>query len=273
MRFLQRAWSEIKQGENIDLYLIVLAAFLVGAISLLGVTTGNLTASVTLAILGLIAIATIKNRHEFEQAVRSLIELKGNARAVDFFLTDKKISEQSFSSANTIFLLGMTLGRTTREYMYVLGERLIAGAKIRIVILDPTMDALLEQLTLRSSGKTSIEYWRSRLETIKTVIRVIAETPNAKGILEVGYLPYIPSFGFIMIEPDERNGVCFVELYHHKSAKPNPTFCLHVGSDPDWYKFFREQFEILWMSCRIEVFNTNIALVAKSGQESKAAEH
>jgi len=31
MKFLQRAWGEIKQGENIDLYLIVLAAFLVGA--------------------------------------------------------------------------------------------------------------------------------------------------------------------------------------------------------------------------------------------------
>ena len=256
MKFLRRAIEEIKQGENIDLYLTVIAAFVVGGISIFGIATSNIISSVTLAILGLIAIATLKNRHEFGQAIQGLAELRGNARAGDFFLSEKVISDQSFAAADTIFLLGMTLSRTTREYMYVLGQRLIAGANIRIVILDPTMDSLLEQLALRSTGKTSVQYWRSRIEAVQTIIRVIAETPNAKGVLEVGYLPYIPSFGFTTIDPDEPDGLCFVELYHHESAKPNPTFQLRIGTDADWYKFFREQADILWKSCRIEKITT-----------------
>lgn len=257
MRYLQQAWKEIKQGENIDLYLVVIGAFLVSTLSLFGIISTGLTASVTLSVLALIAIATLKNRHEFEYGVQNLIELKGHARAADFFSTEKRLSDRYFSSADTIFLLGMTLGRTSREYMYVLSERLVAGAKIRVVILDQKEDDLLKQLSLRSSGKTSAEYWRSRLQTVETVIRVIADTPNAKGTIEVGYLPYIPSFGFAMIEPDEQSGSCFVELYHHKSAKPNPTFFLRCSSDPDWYRFFREQFEVLWESCRVEVFTMN----------------
>lgn len=256
MKFLRRAIEEIKQGENIDLYLTVIAAFVVVGISIFGIATSNIISSVTLAILGLIAIATLKNRHEFGEAIQGLAELRGNAHAGDFFLSEKMISDQSFATADTIFLLGMTLSRTTREYIYVLGQRLVAGANIRIVILDPTMDSLLEQLALRSTGKTSVQYWRSRIEAVQTIIHIIAETPDAKGVLEVGYLPYIPSFGFTIVDPDEPDGMCFVELYHHESAKPNPAFQLRIGTDADWYKFFQEQADILWKSCRIEKITT-----------------
>jgi len=48
--------------------------------------------------------------------------------------------------------------------MYVLGQRLVTGANIRIVILDSTMDSLLEQLALRNTGKTSEQYWRNRIK-------------------------------------------------------------------------------------------------------------
>lgn len=101
-------------------------------------------------------------------------------------------------------------------------------------------------------GDTTAEFWRSSLEAVEAVVDAIAKAPGSKGKLELGYLPYIPSFGFVVIDPDEPHGFCFVEIYHHRSAEPKAAFELRASDDPFWYGFFRRQFEILWNSCRVE---------------------
>ncbi len=213
-----------------------------------------------LAVLGLIAVSGLWDRHRRLNRIEKLSEesrdlvlrrISGKVHAGDFFLSERRVSDPIFSSATKIFLSGMTLTRATREYVHVLGQRLVAGASIRIMILEPT-DALLQELVLRSMGETSPDYWRNRIQTVETLVGVIAKTPGSKGKVEFGHLPYIPSFGFTMIDPDQPHGLCFVELYHHKSAEPNPTFELRASDDSYWYPFFRNQFEILWNSCRIE---------------------
>lgn len=57
-----------------------------------------------------------------------------------------------------------------------------------------------------------------------------------------------------MIDPDEAHGFCFVDIYHHKTTAPNATFKLSSLDDGFWYSFFREQYEKLWQSCRVEEF-------------------
>lgn len=136
--------------------------------------------------------------------------------------------------------------------MHVLGQRLVAKAHIRIIIIDPMINSVMEVMPNRSVGDTTSDYWRTRMETVKAVFDAIANTPSSTGNMEVGYLPYIPSFGLVLIDPDQPHGTCFVELYHHRSAEPNPAFELRVSDDPFWFRFFQNQWEILWNSCRIE---------------------
>jgi hypothetical protein len=216
-----------------------------------------------LAVLGLIAVSGIWERNRRLTRIEKLSEesrdlvlrrLSGRVRSSDFFIPGKSISDSTFSSAMNIFVSGMTLTRTTREYMEPWGQRLIAGASIKIMILDSSNNDLLDELALRSAGTTDVEYWRNRLQTVEILVEIIAKTQGSKGKLELGRLPFIPSFGFTMIDPDEQHGICYIELYHHKSAKPNPTFELKPSQDPDWYKFFREQFELLWDSCHVQSF-------------------
>lgn len=214
-----------------------------------------------LAVLGLIAVSGLWDRNRRLRRIERLSEegrdlvlhrLSGKILAGDFFFSATQLSDKTFSSAATILLAGITLARTTREYMHVLGQRLVAGAHIRIIIIDPTKHSVMEVMASRSMGDTTPEYWRTRMQTVIAVIDAIANTPGSTGKVQIGYLPYIPSFGLVMIDPDQPHGSCFVELYHHRSAEPNPTFGLRVSDDPFWYKFFRNQYEILWNSCRIE---------------------
>jgi len=213
-----------------------------------------------LAVLGLIAVSGLWDRNRRLHRIEKLAEesrdlasrhLSGRVRASDFFRTNRDLPEQAFASTNEIYLSGMTLSRTSREYMHILSQRLMAGAHIRIMIADPSIDVVLRDLALRDGDLTAEEY-RTRLHAVQALIKVIAETPASTGRVEVGYLPSAPAFGFVMLDPDQPHGICSVELYHHRSTEPTAIFELRATDDPHWYKFFRQQYELLWSTCRVE---------------------
>jgi hypothetical protein len=214
-----------------------------------------------LAVLGLIAVSGLWERNRRLHRIEKISEesrdlvlrrLSGKVYARDFLLSGREPLSEILSSANTIFLAGITLTRTTREYMDVLRRRLAAGAHVRLILIDPTVNSVMEEMALRSMGETTPDYWRTRMGTVVEVIRVIGSIPDKKGKLELGYLPYIPSFGHVIVDPDEPHGFAIIEMYHHRSAEPNPTFHLRASDDHLWYNFFRRQYDILWASCRIE---------------------
>lgn len=249
-----------------DIVTILVAGFLVARYQITPPTSDDIPEVVTwiLGVLGLIAVSGLWERNRRLHRIEKLSEegrnlslryLSRRVYAGDFFLSERRLTAKDLSSANTIYFVGMVLSRTTREFMYVLGQRLIAGAKIRFVILDFESEMVLQQAFLQSFN-APIEFWRDNLKTTETVIEAIAKTSNSKGTVEMGYLPYVPSFGMTLIDPDQAHGVCFVELYQHRSAEPHPTFEVRATDDPYWFKFFQGQFDRLWESCRHKTFET-----------------
>jgi hypothetical protein len=261
-----RAFFEYLLDNVFDIATILIAGFLVLRQQLQpsAITDFSELATWVLGVLGLIAVSGLWERNrklrrieDIAKEGRDLIlrRLTGKAYAKDFFLTDKFVSRKAFESADVIYVSGMTLTRTTRTYAEVWEERLRAGATIKIMILEIDNN-LLKELILRSSGDTNIEYWKNKLQVVQSLIRNTAETPENKGKLELGKLPYIPSYGITLIDPDKPNAHCIVELYHHESSKLNPTFELSRSSDPEWFSFFKEQFDTMWRSCQVESFQS-----------------
>lgn len=189
-------------------------------------------------------------------------EFGEKAKARTFFLGDSdllhNLSNYRLENARQIYLSGMSLRRTIRTLQPVLEKRIVAGAAIKIIVLDSTYKMLMEELYSRSAGTRTAEGWQEALKgTREDVQTIFSGLPKkARGSLEIGYLPYIPSFGMALINPKERtedNKVCYVELYHHRSTLRNPTFMISSKDDEYWYKFFTAQYELLWESCeRVE---------------------
>lgn len=73
--------------------------------------------------------------------------------------------------------------------------------------------------------------------------------PDVLGSIEVGLLPYFPSFSMWLIDPDRLTGKIIVEIYGHRTAEPNPTFMLVPDRDAQWYAYFRKQFDLIWETC------------------------
>ncbi len=247
-----------------DIATILVAAYLVVRYQVVPVTVNDLPEITTwiLAVLGLISVSGLWDRNRKLRRIENIAEesrdlirnrLSGRVQASEFFLQERKLSNKTFASASTIFLTGFALTRTAREYNSILAQRLVAGATIRIIIIDPAIESVLKDASLKSIGATA-EHWRSRLEVTETALDAIANTPGAKGKIEIGYLPYTPSFGFVMIDPYEAFGFAYVEIYHHKSVEFNATFELKAADDPQWYDFFRRQYEVLWGDCRTKQF-------------------
>lgn len=244
-----------------DIATILVAAFLVIQNEFQPFTNEELPTLITwlLAVLGLLAVSGVWERSrrikKIEIDLRKLNEtiskrFDGRIGPSEFFLPAKSFPDDFFSSANSILLVGITLNRTTRRFMHVLCQRLLAGCHIRFVLIDPTLDAVMETMSRRSMGDTTPQFWRSRMATVEEVISVIQNTPNSIGTVEVGYLPYIPSFGLSMIDSNEARGLTFVEIYHHRTAEENPMFQVSAGDDPIWWSFFKNQAEIMWNDCR-----------------------
>lgn len=258
-RFFSTVWSDLKQRKNLELYLILLVAVVVLFADILGVETVSALFEIVLASLSILIYGLIESRHTNERVeqqlaniTQSVQELRRNeVRAADFFLINKSLSQETFSSASTICLLGYSLSRTIREHHHALRQRLKAGAHIRIIILDLTDECLLKKAALESISTTA-ELWHHHLEVTRSAVNSLAIDSGDRGKVEIGYLPYAPSFGMVLVDSSEPNGFNYVDIYHHKSTAPNAAFKLSASTDPVWFAFFKQQFEILWKSCRVE---------------------
>jgi hypothetical protein len=218
-----------------------------------------LLATWIVAILGLIAVSGLWQQHRRLKTLENLSQdthdlvvqrLGGPARSQDFFWSaEKAITAQDLTQANDIYVVGMILNRAVRNHMATFSNRLAAGAHLRFIILDYQNDPLMDIMPNRSFGSHSKEWWQERIRQTEGYIKDIPASDNNAGTLQIGYLPFFPSFGMWLIESDEPHGQIHVEIYHHRTSEVNPTFSLHADKDAYWYRLFRRQFDLLWQSC------------------------
>lgn len=157
------------------------------------------------------------------------------------------------ANANTVFISGYALTKTVKTHINWLRKMLEKGAHVKIVILEP-QKRLLKECAIRSTGKSKPEYWQNQIQLTVSQLKILASDipPSSQSVLEIGYLPYLPSFGLFALDLDTGDGMISVEIYQHKSDEENPTFEVYASKDEEWYRFFRNQCKQIWNSCRLE---------------------
>lgn len=221
--------------------------------------------SALLGILTMIAVSGLWNRNRRSRRIEEKLDLandlikdqlRQDVEAIDFFNDTESpaINDDNIGSAQNIYILGITLARTTRDHMHIISEKVQAGATVHLALLDPKNDALMKVMAARSMGETDGPYWETRLGTVRDVIRAMVPAGQQFENATIGFLPFIPSFGLIITDPDEPHGSCTVEIYHHRTAEKNATFELNARRDPFWYSFFIQQWREAWKCARYEAF-------------------
>jgi hypothetical protein len=111
---------------------------------------------------------------------------------VDRFLAVKAPAlDDDLRAADDIRLVGVTLSRTVRDLVGSLDRRLLAGAVLRVVIIDPDSSAPVEAVA-RTLGVTSPEFYRPRVQSTMDILAALASLPGTAGRIEVRLLPFVP---------------------------------------------------------------------------------
>jgi len=249
MKFLGKVFQDIREGQNLEIYLTLAVALALLILDVFGIVSAEAVAAGTLATLALLAFSTLTHRDQMARLTQVAEQaISGQPSADTFFWRRKLISESDFEEASFIGVAGITLSKTIAEYQHVFKTRPVSGAHIRVVTIDPGGDTP-RQAVLRSEGVIEDDFFTHLLRPNIDRLCSLGGSTERHGTLELGLLPYVPCFGLILIDPDKRHGRVIVEIYQHKSSAFHPTFELNPRRDKRWYKFFREQFDLLWESC------------------------
>lgn len=255
---MKKIWSFTL--ANLDTLIALIVS--VGA-AIYGVSSGDplpLLAGIA-TTLGILAFGLIRDRLHREALAKQIDELKmrlpDRPSAIAFFQKSRDIHSH-LQHALQIDMCGVTLtGTLNREYG-ILRERLQAGAKVRILIIDP--DSLAIEMTAQRTGNPQdLDYHRNRLDSslrelayiYKRMSEMKPQKGNKLGSFSVKLMSYAPSFGMLSVDVKQKEGISFIEIYPHKFGYMPPLlFDLTPERDQEWFEYFINQFDVMWEAAK-----------------------
>lgn len=206
---------------------------------MLGVAKLELVVSLTLAVLALLAFSILASRHQIEEATRRFSGTAGIIFADDFPVTIKDDLER----ATEVWLVGVTLSRTTKTYYSTIESKLRAGHTVRVLILHPE-GPVVQMAEMRVYGRTDVE------RTSNEIRGVLQDWCELKALapekLQLRTIQNPLGYGAIAASPNTNSGVLYLEHYPFKTTGGSkPRFVLKAKDGP-WFEFFKQELQTLW---------------------------
>lgn len=240
MKIIEQLWDDIKRGENIDLYITVVAAFGLAILNLFGMAPQQLISTITMTILGLLAVTNLGNRHHIQEQLRKFTSqfphlLKDRSELPSFQVRGQYASE--------IFIVGVSATTAVTPHLDFFERKMKDGCKLRFLLLDPNSQAcqVFSQMSKVPNVKTDIDQTLRLLELLKKMER------TCKGVCEVKLSSVFLPFGLAAFDPDKDTGLMNVEMYaYRRTIGERPHLILDRTNDRKWFEYYQGQYEQLW---------------------------
>lgn len=242
---LQQFLEDLRRGENIDLYVVSVAAVVLAVLNLVGVDSGRWATSVSLGALGVLAFAMLGNRHRIDSVVR---ESSSAGNPPLRMRTELGSLQESAKSARNVLIVAFSGAEVLRQTDFF-ADRLFQGATVRIAIADPENDALVEAM----SPLTGIprEGFIADVQVAMGLIQVIRKQTSNTGRLQVRMFDYAPTLSLVMVDGDRPTGHIVVELRPYQvSSSSRPHLFLTARDNRVWYDYFRDVGESIWRDAK-----------------------
>lgn len=241
--YLLRAWKEIVQGENLDVYVLIVLAIGLGIINLLGVIPiqwmNTWVVSIILTVLGLLAVVNLGNRHRIEG-----LSAKLSKDITDVFVSKwDSNGENEMIAASEIWFIGVSLSGPISDNYALLETKLKNGAKIKFLFRNPdasNLDLVTEQEYIPNTPEHVRQIIQRSLVRAQTLQRLAPQN------MEIRTTDYPIPFNFFANDPDKSSGALFLEIRSYKMAEGDiPKITLNP-KDGYWYDFFKRQLFVFW---------------------------
>jgi hypothetical protein len=238
MELIKRIVSDIRKGENIDLYFFAFAALTLAILNGLGLASKTLVESITLALLGLLAVYSLGIRDRLSGINDKLSGTKNLLR--DEFPFEQK---DTISSSKELFIVGITLNRTITTLYSELEQKLKNGQSIKILLVEPSSEAtkLIPQRIYRPISDKRLS--EKILDTITLACELHSLAPDRFEIRTINFP--IP-FGCFASNIELKNGSIYLEYYSYKTSTDLPCVVVYEKIDPHWYNVYKTEVLNLW---------------------------
>jgi hypothetical protein len=234
MQMLRRVWEDVRRGDNIDLYLTAGVAIVLTLLNVLGFAPQSLVASMTLAVLGLLAISSLVNR-----------------RKIDTMLAREGMFAENFPAnwierledSSELWIFGTNLGRTITSYFSLFERKLKRGDTIKVLLVDPNGMAM----KLAAERRVQSTYVDENLALIRNSIKGFCELRDmAPDRIEIRTIDYPFSFGIFATDPETAKSTLYLSYYPFKTPTPSIPKIVLRPKDGHWHDHFKMEMHNLW---------------------------
>jgi hypothetical protein len=222
-------------NEYLDLYVLALAALTFTIFGFLGDLNQGRLSSAILALLTVLAIAQIRSRNHVARIAK-----KQSGDPLVRFLTS--FPERFFSEgtgASSFLYIGKSMARTVQTMKMDIMRILRNGGQVRVLILDPTDDALL---AIADSSRTDLLRGRVR----NTLDELETARKHTSGRLEIRVASFIPNVCIRAYSFGQKNAVIFVQHYAYKPPREAAPIFQFDAKDGFWHEHFAAEANRMW---------------------------
>jgi hypothetical protein len=238
---VMRRIRDVVTNEYLDLYILAVAALAFTILGIVGVASLKVLASAILALLAVLAYSQIRSRQHVADIARSQ---RSDPLSV-FHAEFPDELEARRGRASSLLLIGMSGTRAVQSgSLTVLRQMLGSGGSIRVLVLDPTDDAIIQAASEHRQHGITAAHLRRRVEATLDELAVLRAATG--GEVEIRVSTFIPQMGINVIDAGTANGLIVLQHYEHRpSGESAPIFSLRPV-DGFWYAHFAAEAERLW---------------------------
>jgi hypothetical protein len=241
MALLRQFWQDLRSGVNLDAYLAIVLAIVLGALNLLGIVPQQQLGALTLAVLSLLVVSTLVNRNKLDEVQGTLMR---PSPIVDEF---PNTYDEDLKGSGDLTLVGISLARTVRTYYDKIENRVRNGSRVRVLLVKPGSDGLR---LAESRVAINQSFDRANRDVMDTYEDLIALQALGKG-LKIRVINQELSFGVIHVNPGTAAGCMYIEYYPYRTRGYDHMKLVLRPSDGKWYDFHARQMDLLWDDAEI----------------------
>jgi hypothetical protein len=160
MGTFERLLQDFRRGENIDLYVTIVAALALAILNVLGVVPVASLTALVLTLLGLLFVAQLTNRHKLEELHDLAVIAAGQAQPfVDEFPGE---FATRLEAARELWLAGTHHSAALTAYYQLLADKVAKGGRVRALLVDPD-GAASGMAAMRFAGNVDRDHERVRI--------------------------------------------------------------------------------------------------------------
>ncbi|WP_218011222.1 hypothetical protein [Herbidospora mongoliensis] len=227
--------ATLVRDDNLDLYLLAVVALVFTVLGSVGLADTSVLISVTLAVLALLAFSQIKSRKQ----VAAVAAEAGLLR--DDFPADLPARR---AGARDFLFIGRSMARTANTMRGDLRRMLAAGARVRVLVVDPGDEVMVASSARHSGADVDPALLAGRIRSVLAELAHLRETTG--GDLQIRVAGFVPSIGVNAIDTATPGGLICVQHFEHRPEIESGPILTLRPHDGLWYQRFAAEAERMW---------------------------